>query len=58
MNHQGTKDTKGTKDEAYQSDARAGWDVQYAEMAAAGDDRLLDGDQLNATRWDRDEWEW
>lgn len=40
------------------SDPRAGWDEQFAAMAAAGDDRLLDGDQLGATTFDQEEWEW
>ena len=38
--------------------ARAGWAEQFAEMARCGDDRLLDGDQLNASSWDDTEWEW
>jgi antitoxin MazE len=35
---------------------RAGWEEAFAAMAAAGDDRLLDGDQV--TNWDLEEWEW
>jgi len=35
---------------------RAGWDATFAAMALAGDDRLLDGEQL-ASAWD-DEWTW
>ena len=38
--------------------ARAGWAEQYAAMAVAGDDRLLDGAQPAATAWDAEEWEW
>jgi antitoxin MazE len=38
--------------------ARAGWDERFAAMAAAGDDRLLDGAQSDATAWDGEEWEW
>jgi antitoxin MazE len=37
---------------------RAGWAEQFAEMAKQGDDRLLDGDQLTATVWDKTDWEW
>jgi antitoxin MazE len=37
---------------------RAGWDEQFAVMAAAGDDRLLDGDSLSLTAWDAEEWVW
>ena len=37
---------------------RHGWDAEFAAMAAAGDDRLLDGDSLPQTTWDSEEWEW
>ena len=37
---------------------RAGWAQGFAAMAAAGDDRLVDGPQLPATGWDQEEWEW
>ena len=37
---------------------RAGWEEHFAAMATAGDDRLLDGAQLAATAWDKEEWEW
>lgn len=36
---------------------RQGWDEAFRQMAAAGDDRLLDGD-LPPTTWDQAEWEW
>ena len=36
---------------------RAGWAEAFADMAAAGDDRLLDGD-LPPPRFDRDHWTW
>lgn len=36
---------------------RAGWGEQFEAMAAAGDDRLLDGD-AGGTGWDAEEWEW
>ena len=38
--------------------ARAGWEERFSAMAAAGDDRLLDGVQPAATAWDAAEWEW
>ena len=37
---------------------RAGWEVQFKEMAGHGDDRLLDGEMLPQTTWDEEEWEW
>ena len=36
--------------------ARDSWDEQYRDMAARGDDRLLD--EPTRTQWDMDEWEW
>ena len=36
---------------------REGWDKQFKLMADTGDDSLLDED-LTATIWDEDEWEW
>lgn len=36
---------------------REGWDKQFKLMADTGDDSLLDED-LAATIWDEDEWEW
>ncbi len=38
--------------------ARADWVAQFRAMAEQGDDRLLDGDQALASRWDETEWEW
>ena len=38
--------------------ARQGWEEQFERMAAQGDDQLLDGEQLNASSWDEDEWQW
>jgi len=35
---------------------RDNWEQQFSEMAAQGDDQLLD--QPTPTRWDQDEWEW
>jgi len=37
--------------------AREGWDAQFAAMHEKGDDRLLD-DEVSATKWDEEEWEW
>jgi len=37
---------------------REGWDEAFAAMAKRGDDRLIDGDQLDASSWDGEEWEW
>jgi antitoxin MazE len=40
------------------STTRQGWDLHFERMAAAGDDRMLDGDVMIPTRWDAGEWEW
>ena len=37
---------------------REGWEEAFRRMAEAGEDRLLDGDQLGASSWDEEEWEW
>ena len=37
---------------------RSGWDEQFKAMAAAGDDQLLDGEDVPLTEWDDVEWEW
>jgi len=37
---------------------RQGWEEQFEAMARRGDDKLLDGEVLNLTSWDTDEWEW
>jgi antitoxin MazE len=37
---------------------RAGWDEAFQAMARQGDDTLLDGGDLQPTRWDEEEWEW
>ncbi len=37
---------------------REGWAEAFEAMAAAGDDPLLDGDSLQPTTWDAEEWEW
>jgi antitoxin MazE len=38
--------------------ARSGWADAFREMAAKGDDALLDKDTMPATKWERAEWEW
>ena len=38
--------------------ARQGWDEAFRQMAAAGDDKLPDWDDLPPTEWDETEWEW
>ena len=37
---------------------RAGWDEKFREMAARGDDVLLDADNSSATQWDDEQWQW
>ena len=37
---------------------REGWEESFREMAKRGDDRLLDGDLVNQTSFDEEEWEW
>lgn len=39
-------------------DERDGWEEAFAAMAACGDDRLVHGEQLPASDWDEEEWEW
>jgi antitoxin MazE len=36
---------------------REGWDAAFRDMAARGDDALLDKD-LSSSKWDEEEWEW
>lgn len=36
---------------------RQGWDATFQQMAAAGEDRLLDN-ELAPTAFDQDEWTW
>lgn len=38
--------------------AREGWESAFQQMAESGDDSLLDRDQIQATRWEDEEWEW
>ncbi|MCI0358005.1 MAG: AbrB/MazE/SpoVT family DNA-binding domain-containing protein [Planctomycetaceae bacterium] len=37
---------------------RAGWSEAFREMAARGDDKLIDGDLPPLTSFDVEEWEW
>ena len=37
---------------------RSGWDEAFHQMAEAGDDILLDQEELSQTDWDKTEWEW
>jgi len=37
---------------------RAGWAAAFADIAADGDDFVLDADTPSLTSWDEDEWEW
>jgi len=37
---------------------REGWEQASAKMASRGDDRLVHGEQLKASSWDEEEWEW
>jgi len=36
---------------------RQNWEEQFQQMAAQGDDQLLDSELL-PTAWDEEEWEW
>ncbi len=38
--------------------SRHEWDAAFQAMAEQSDDQLLDGDALQATTWDEDEWTW
>jgi antitoxin MazE len=35
---------------------REGWSKSFAEMAATGDDKLIDNETV--TEWDKQEWQW
>ena len=37
---------------------REGWDEQFKQFAAAGEDKLLDAEFLTPTQWDKEEWVW
>ncbi len=38
--------------------ARTGWENAFLEMAARGDDQLLDGEMIQDHSWDEREWKW
>jgi antitoxin MazE len=40
------------------SHPRKGWAEAFSKMAEHGDDRLLDENSRNQSRWDEDEWQW
>ena len=37
---------------------REGWEEHFKQMAADGEDKLLDAEFLTPTQWDKEEWEW
>ena len=37
---------------------REGWSEKFQEMAARGDDELVDEETLTASEWDKEEWQW
>jgi antitoxin MazE len=37
---------------------RAGWDIAFQSMAKQGNDKMIIGDVLPESKWDKDEWEW
>lgn len=37
---------------------RQGWGEKFEVMAASGDADLLDGELINQSTWDENEWEW
>ena len=38
--------------------ARSGWDDAFRQMAARGDDHLLDGDSVTAEAFEAEDWQW
>lgn len=38
--------------------SRQDWEDRFKAMAAAGDDKLLDGSPISLSTWDEREWEW
>ena len=38
--------------------ARSGWDDAFRQMAACGDDHLLDGDSLTSESFEAEDWQW
>jgi antitoxin MazE len=37
---------------------RTGWEEAFHAMSAAGDDKLLEAESVETSRWDSTEWEW
>jgi len=37
---------------------RQGWGDKFQTMATSGDGSLLDGELVNQSTWDENEWEW
>jgi antitoxin MazE len=37
---------------------RANWEKSFKAMAEAGDDQLLDGEELRLTQFEEGEWDW
>ena len=37
---------------------RQGWGEKFQVMATSGDGSLLDGELINQSTWDENEWEW
>ena len=37
---------------------RSGWQAAFRAMQRAGDDRFLDAEVVETSRWDSEEWEW
>ena len=37
---------------------REGWDKAFRDMAKKGDDKLIYGNSILETDWDKAEWEW
>ena len=38
--------------------ARFGWGEKFRRMASLGDDKLLDGNVISTSSWDKEEWIW
>jgi antitoxin MazE len=37
---------------------RHGWGEKFEAMATSGDANLIDGELINQTAWDENEWQW
>ncbi len=37
---------------------REGWEEHFVQIAAEGEDKLLDAELLSPTEWDKKDWEW